>query len=119
MAVGGGVSVGSVVGVSVGFGVAVSVGRGVPEGRTPVKVAVDSGVWLGVPVAVMVAVAMVTVGDWGREGSGVGSAGGAELLFTNKKPIAYNGRVRMRMPKYSPRRWGLKRELRFMCLGVN
>jgi hypothetical protein len=119
VAVGWVVSVGSAVGVSEGSGVkvAVSVGRGVPEGRTPVKVAVASGVLLGVPDADTVATASVAVGDWGSDGSGVGRGGNAELLLSNRKPMAYNGKVRMRMPKYSPRRWGLKRELRFMGWG--
>lgn len=96
-------SVGSADGVAVGSGVAVSVGRGVPEGRMPVKVAVATVVGLTVVegVAVRARVA-VTVGE--IRGFGVGSTGNAELLLSNKKPMAYKGKVRMKIPKYSPRR---------------
>ncbi len=111
-----GVSVGSSVGVSEGSGVGVLVGPAVAEGRTPVKVAVASVVGLVVTETVANAVATTIVGVWvaGKEGSGVGSTGEAVLLLNNKNPMAYKGTVRIKIPKYSPRRWGLNRELRFM-----
>lgn len=82
---------------------AVSVGRGVPEGLIPVKVAVAIEVGVpeavGVVVSTIVAVTVVVIA-----GLGVGSIGNASLLLSNKKPMAYNGKVRMKIPKYSPRR---------------